>query len=226
MRRRNRGVAKKVSRDADLARLEDCDGRCGAVSEQMWIHRLTEGGASAVGDDAVNCFVGQRTALRATPETVVLSRSGIHRAHFAQVSLEEGCDPVRNRSLERRPRLGFRAREDHSPFIAHAPEMPANLYKREGSPAHRSQGQQPDHETIAKGDNICDLSFRASLLHQLLAQSRQARGGDDSGGQRSRLALTLEPRYQPREVLWHFAGKHDPDGVPQLCEKHMSSDRP
>jgi len=56
--------------------------------------------------------------------------------------------------------------------------------------------------------------------------SRQARGGDDSGGQRSRLALTLKPRYQPREVLRYFAGKHDPDGVPQLCEKHMSAHRP
>ena len=134
-------MAEEISGNTDPAGLGNRDSRGGAVPKKVRADRLPKGGASAVGDDAVNCFVGQRTAFRATPETVVLSRGVIHRAHFAQVSLEEGYDPVRNRSLERPPRLGFRAREDHSPLIAHAPEMPANPYKREGSPAHRSQGR-------------------------------------------------------------------------------------
>ena len=37
-----RGMAKQISRDPDAARLEDCDGRCSAVPEEVRADRLTD----------------------------------------------------------------------------------------------------------------------------------------------------------------------------------------
>ena len=43
-------MPKKVSRDTP-AGLEDCDGRCGAVPEAVWVDRFPEGVAASLGDD-------------------------------------------------------------------------------------------------------------------------------------------------------------------------------
>jgi hypothetical protein len=64
-------MPKKVSRDTYPAGLEDCDGRCGAVPEQMRVDRLPEGFAGSLGDYMGDRISGKRTAFCADPDSVM-----------------------------------------------------------------------------------------------------------------------------------------------------------
>ena len=75
-------MPKKVSRDTYPAGLEDCDGRCGAVPEQMRMDRLPEGFPGALGDHPRDCISGKRTALCAGPDSVMPVGSGELRTYL------------------------------------------------------------------------------------------------------------------------------------------------
>jgi hypothetical protein len=51
-------VVKEIARQADATGIKDYDCCCGACTEKMWIYGLPKGGAGAVRDDPVNCFIG------------------------------------------------------------------------------------------------------------------------------------------------------------------------
>jgi hypothetical protein len=65
-------VAEKVARDADASGVKNRDSRSGAGAEEVRINRLSESCAGAICDDAIDCIIGKRTAVRADPETVML----------------------------------------------------------------------------------------------------------------------------------------------------------
>lgn len=114
-------MPKKVSRDTYPAGLEDCDGRCGAVPEQMRMDRLPEGFPGALGDHPRDCISGKRTALCAGPDSVMPVGSGELRTYLPEVILETRDDLFRHRCFELPSGFQFRAVEYHSPFLANLP---------------------------------------------------------------------------------------------------------
>jgi hypothetical protein len=75
-------MAKKVSRNADPAGLEDRDGRCGAVPEEVRVDRLPEGFAGSLGDYPRDCISGKRSAFCAGPDSVMPVSSGELRTYL------------------------------------------------------------------------------------------------------------------------------------------------
>ena len=119
-------MPKKVSRDTYPAGLEDCDGRCGAVPEQMRVDRLPEGFAGSLGDYPGDRISGKRTAFCAGPDSVMPVGSGELRAYLSKVILKRRNEVFRYRNFERPTRFRFRALEYHPPFPAHLPQMRAD----------------------------------------------------------------------------------------------------
>ena len=95
---------KKVSRYANPARLQECDGRCGAVPEKMRIDRLPEGFVGPVSDHPGDCVSGKRTALCAGPDSVMPIGSGEHRTYLPNVILEVRHHRFRQSSFTARGR--------------------------------------------------------------------------------------------------------------------------
>jgi hypothetical protein len=93
-------MAKKVSRDADPAGLEDCDGRCGTVPEEMGADRLPEGLAGSVGDHPGDRISGERTAFCAGPDPVMPVGSGDIRTYPPEVILKTRDEIFRYRNFE------------------------------------------------------------------------------------------------------------------------------
>jgi hypothetical protein len=119
-------MPKKVSRDTYPAGLEDCDGRCGAVPEQMRVDRLPEGFAGSLGDYMGDRISGKRTAFCAGPDSVMPVGSGELRTYLSEVILKKRNEIFRYRNFECPTRFRFRALEYHPPFLAHLPQMRAD----------------------------------------------------------------------------------------------------
>jgi hypothetical protein len=111
-------MPKKVSRDTNPAGLEDCDGRCGAVPEQMRMDRLPEGFAGSLGDHRRDCISGKRTAFCAGPDSVMPIGSGELRPYLPEVIFEIRDDRFRHSSFEWPSRFRFWALEYYPPFLA------------------------------------------------------------------------------------------------------------
>jgi hypothetical protein len=152
-------------------------------------------------------------------------RTRKHWTHLAKVALQQRDDSFRYCGLESSARFRLRPVEDHTPFLAHLPEMRADPDERERTLAYRPDGEERDHQPIPIGDKVRDLSLRAGgVPHQLLAHGNQAWSGNDPRGLGTRLARALKPGNQLRQDLRNLPREHDPDGVAQMREIGMSPD--
>ena len=68
-------MAEEIARDSDTARVENRDSRSGAGPEEVRIYWLSKGSAGPRRYNAVDRLIGERTAFRAGPNTVMLGRT-------------------------------------------------------------------------------------------------------------------------------------------------------